>query len=166
MSRWSYALVIAGLMSAMSTSHATVLVLMDSPTLAAKSDVIVVGHVTRKEAAWEGDRIITHVTFAVERTVKGQPDRELTLAVDGGTVNGITMRTIGGAEFGPTDRSLLFLRRRSVGDLVVTGLAQGKLDVLRARDGIDRVRWTRTNASSLVPLNDALVEIAAKTRAP
>ncbi len=154
-------------MCAVPSVQATVIVLYDSAVLAEKSDAIVVGRVTGRSSAWEGERIVTRVTVLVERTIKGGSAKELTISADGGTVNGVTMKTIGSAEFAVNDRSLLFLRKRMGNELVVTGLAQGKLDVMRSRDGVDRIRWIppRASAPRAAELDYVIGQLAGAERA-
>src|SRR5215217_3137422 len=70
---------------------------VDIGTRARTAERVVVATVEDLQSSFEvnshGDRlIVSHVLLQVEETMKGSPAEALTLAVEGGTINGLTMR--------------------------------------------------------------------------
>lgn len=92
--------------------------------------MIVVGRCTRSEARWDASKrwILTYSTFKVEKSLKGQPATEITVATPGGTVDGIHQQTIGSPIFEPGDEQVLFVANSSIGPTVLY-LDQGTYDV-------------------------------------
>src|SRR5262245_34559204 len=107
---------------------ATILVPMSDDDLVATSDVIAVGTVRDiRTVLLGGDRIVTRVTIAVERALKGG-DRSPTLVVTepGGAVGGRRVVVYGAPEYAVDERVLVFLRLARDGTLVTNAMALGK----------------------------------------
>jgi len=111
------------------TGHAAMRKLLVAD-LAKKADTIILGTVVQRESAWNAQHtaIQTHVTLAVERVLAGKSEKEVTLQVFGGSVNGIGMRTSNDAEFWEGEQVIVFLNTRTVPSTVV-GMQQGKFTV-------------------------------------
>jgi hypothetical protein len=121
--------------------------------LTASAEVIVLGTVEETQAAWTPDRtlIVTRVTVAVERPVKGGPRSRVTFEVPGGRVGEAMLVASGAPMFVKGERVVLFLdRARGPGEeagaararpLGVAGWNLGKMTVRRdAATGRDLVR--------------------------
>ena len=95
---------------------------------------IVVASIADIRAAYEsntyGDElIVSHASLAIEEAIKGNREKA-TVAVTGGTVNGITLRVSSLPTLSPGERAVFFLNRRSDGEYVPHLQGQGilKLD--------------------------------------
>ena len=95
---------------------------------------IVVASIADIRAAYErnayGDElIVSHASLTLEEVIKGNRDTA-TVAVTGGTVNGITLRVSSLPTLSPGERAVFFLNRRSDGEYVPHLQGQGilKLD--------------------------------------
>jgi hypothetical protein len=95
---------------------------------------IVVASIADIRAAYEsntyGDElIVSHASLTLEEVIKGNRDK-VTVAVTGGTVNGITLRVSSLPTLSPGERAVFFLNRRSDGEYVPHLQGQGilKLD--------------------------------------
>lgn len=97
------------------------------------SATIVVGRCIRTESRWDasGKHILTWSTFAVDKTIKGnpQPTRELTVVTPGGKVGHIRQDSIGIPEFEKGDENVLFVRNSELGPTVAY-LEQGAYEVI------------------------------------
>ena len=107
---------------------ATVLVPMSDEALVASSDAIVVGRVGGiTTVALEGARVVTRITLAVERALKGAAaGGSLVVTEDGGRIGRSAVVVFGAPEYTTGERVLAFLRRRADGSLETNGLALGK----------------------------------------
>ena len=81
-----------------------------------EADLIVVGKVTNVEARWNDptlkSMIYTYTTLSVEEEIKGSsPEKEITIAVPGGVVDGIAGIMHGLAHFHTGERVVVFLLR-------------------------------------------------------
>lgn len=126
---------IAGLVA--SVTQATVLLPMRDETLVARSELVVVGTVERIESVLlAGPRVVTRVTLAVERTVKGDPGGPTVVVTEpGGTAGRLRVGVPGTPSFAVGEHVLAFLRRRVDGSLVTTAMALGKYTIAAALDG-------------------------------
>ena len=113
--------------------------------LVARAESVFVGRVVALRSTWVDSRagraIVTDVTFAIERTVKGPVYAERSLEFLGGTVGDDTLRVSGMPEFHVGDRDVLFVADtgRPVSPLV--GFMYGRFRVLRdSRTGTEVVR--------------------------
>lgn len=128
-------------------AHASTVVAMTLPDLVDKSDLVVVGIPKSRVSRWEGGRIITYTTVAVDQAIGGDAKAGGTLVVRtyGGVVDGIGQITHGEAVLKPGAPVLLFLRPLPEGTkptepaLAVTGMAQGALPIVVGADKVARV---------------------------
>ena len=121
---------------------------MVAPTfdeLVARAESVFLGRVVALRSTWVDSRagraIVTDVTFAIERTVKGTVYAERSLEFLGGTIGDDTLRVSGMPEFHVGDRDVLFVSEtgRPVSPLV--GFMYGRFRVVRdARTGTELVR--------------------------
>jgi hypothetical protein len=91
---------------------------------------IILGKCLRQEARFDpsGKWIVTYTTFAVERTMKGNPMPEMTIVTPGGEVSGVHQSTIGIPAFHPGAEHVLFVKNSSLGPTVLY-FDQGAYDV-------------------------------------
>ena len=136
---------------------AAVVPFMSLEEIAGAARVIVLGKVESVEGAWseDGRIIVSRVTIAVERSLKGGPRNSVTLEVPGGKVGDRIMLASGAPVFARGERVVVFLegpgdrgQAAGPGHLSVVGWDQGKLEVRRdPRSGRDLVRG-RTGGSA------------------
>lgn len=164
--RWLLVAACAVLYSAHpSPAAATIFVITDAQTIAASADVVVVGTVESTATRWRGKRIVTRAVVKVTDLAKGATAERIQVVVPGGTLDGVTMRVIGGPQLRKGDRSVLFLRAAVSGYRVV-GLTQGKLDVFLDESSRPSVTWIAPGESkpSTVPLNVAVDRLRTAAR--
>ena len=113
--------------------------------LVARAESVFLGRAVALRSTWVDSRagraIVTDVTFAIERTLKGTVYAERSLEFLGGTVGDDTLRVSGMPEFHVGDRDVLFVSEtgRPISPLV--GFTYGRFRVVRdSRTGTDLVR--------------------------
>ncbi|MBX7197338.1 MAG: hypothetical protein K1X94_35130 [Sandaracinaceae bacterium] len=136
----------AALLSA--PAHASTAIALSVEDLVDRSEVLVVGVPKSRVSRWEGGRIVTYTTVAIDTAIGGakKPGETLVVRTLGGQVDGIGQITHGEAQL-PIDRPMvLFLRalpagnaKAMVGSLTVTGMAQGALPVEVGTDKVARI---------------------------
>jgi hypothetical protein len=91
---------------------------------------IILGKCLRQESRFDpsGRWIVTYSTFAVERTMKGNPMPELTLVTPGGAVGSVHQSTIGIPAFHPGGEHVIFVKNSNLGPTVLY-FDQGAYDV-------------------------------------
>jgi hypothetical protein len=91
---------------------------------------IILGKCLRQESRFDpsGRWIVTYSTFAVERTMKGNPMPELTVVTPGGAVGSVHQSTIGIPAFHPGAEHVIFVKNSSLGPTVLY-FDQGAYDV-------------------------------------
>lgn len=124
------------------------------PELVAEAESIVRGRVTdiavRRSSAPDGTPIIkTHVTFAVERTLKGPERASVTLEFLGGTIGEESLVVTGLPRFELGSTDYLFVERNGVQFCPLVAVRHGRYRLLRDAGGREFV--ARDNA---VPLTD------------
>lgn len=124
------------------------------PELVAEAEEIVRGRVTdiavRRSSAPDGTPVIkTHVTFTVERTLKGPERQEITLELLGGTIGDESLVVTGLPRFEIGSTDYLFVERNGVQFCPLVAVRHGRYRLLRDTGGREFV--ARDNA---VPLND------------
>jgi hypothetical protein len=126
-------------------ASATLLVPMDDATLVARSDLVVEGRVERIESALlPGPRVVTRITLAVARALKGTPAAATIVVTEpGGSVGWLDVGIVDAPEFAVGEDVLVFLRRRDDGTLSTTALALGKYTITTELDGVRRARRER-----------------------
>jgi hypothetical protein len=91
---------------------------------------IILGKCLRQESRFDpsGRWIVTYSTFAVERTMKGNPMPELTVVTPGGAVGSVHQSTIGIPAFHPGAEHVIFVKNSNLGPTVLY-FDQGAYDV-------------------------------------
>jgi hypothetical protein len=84
------------------------------PNRISGSSRVVVAHAKSVAPRWEtnkwGDQlIVSRVVLEVEETLKGAPAKELAVDLDGGTLDGLTLRVSDLQSLEPGDRAVFFL---------------------------------------------------------
>jgi hypothetical protein len=107
----------------------------DIPERIAGAQRVVVAQAINTVPLWRrnefGDQlIITHVTLQVEETLKGTPANVLTMDIEGGTLNGVTLKVSSMTTLAPGERGVFFLDQTPGGSHAphLKGLGILKLD--------------------------------------
>jgi hypothetical protein len=113
--------------------------------LVARAESVFVARVVAERSTWVDSRagraIVTDVTFAIERTIKGPIYAERSLEFLGGTVGDDTLRVSGMPEFHIGDRDVLFVSDSGRPASPLVGFMYGRFRVLRdVRSGVEVVR--------------------------
>lgn len=128
-------------------AHASTAVALSLEDLVDRSDAVVVGIAKSKASRWEGGRIVTYTTVAIDTAVAGKAKagEDVVVRTYGGVVDGIGQVTHGEANLPLGKPVVLFLRplpvaaKAAAGTLSVTGMAQGALAVEIGKDKVARV---------------------------
>jgi hypothetical protein len=78
----------------------------------------------------ESSRIYTYISLSVEDPLKGDARRSLVVRQVGGSAGGRTTWIAGMPQFKSGDSVIVFLRNRGDGTFDITGLNQGKYDIV------------------------------------
>jgi hypothetical protein len=110
---------------------------------AQRADLIVVGEVEAVQSNWRvneyGDRlIVSAVRLGSVETLKGQPPSTVTVEVEGGSIDGVTLKVSDLPAFTPGERAVFFLSRAPGRRLVPNLRGQGVMKL----DQNDRVEGT------------------------
>lgn len=98
--------------------------------LTEEADNIVIGKVGNQESYWEDGKIFTNVTIFAKQHLKGKNEKQITLTVPGGTVDGISATVSDAPLFEEDDEVLLFLKENNLKhDFIVLGWNQGKYTI-------------------------------------
>lgn len=89
-----------------------------------EADIIVTGKVVNKESYWENGKIFTDVTISVGQKIKGRPENEIIVQVQGGVVGDIYAQVSDVPLFEENEEVLLFLKGNQV-----VGWNQGKYTI-------------------------------------
>ena len=97
---------------------------------------IVVGKCVAQQSRWDDARnwILTYSTFRIEKTIKGQPAREITIVTPGGTVGNVAQEVIGVPRFTTGEENVVFVRNSQAGPTVLF-LEQGNYRVRKEDRG-------------------------------
>jgi hypothetical protein len=113
---------------------------VDIPERARRADTVVVATATSVKPTWRtnayGDRlIVSEVVLTVQETLKGSSAGTVQMDLEGGTLDGVTLRVSSLPDLKPGERAVFFLDRTLSGSHVphLKGLGILKLD------GTDRV---------------------------
>ena len=154
-------------------AQATVMTQASVEMLAEKSDAVLIVACQDSRAAWTGkngnaEKIFTHTYVKVLETLAGDIDVDDVLHIVqlGGTVGTFSMRFAGAPEFKAGERVVVFLHKRTnkaqqqIQDhWFVTGLFQGKFDLLQL-DGVLQVqRLNKAAGVMLVPSERGAAEV-------
>jgi hypothetical protein len=106
-----------------------------------EAEIIFQGTVTKVNPQWVGEgaqrHIVTYVTFKVEESLKGNPGKEITLRMFGGTVDGQTMKASDAATFNVGDRDVLFVEHNGTQFIPLVGIMHGRYRVQKDETGRD-----------------------------
>jgi hypothetical protein len=120
---------------------------------------VVVGDVTSATPVWRvteaGDRlIVTVLRVAARETLKGVAQSTVDVEIEGGTINGLTLKVSDLPALAPGDRAVFYLRRAAGGSLVPH---------LRG-DGVVRLDRSDRVAGSALTLDDVRAAAAEAQR--
>lgn len=121
-------------------SKATVMVKFSTADLTRRADNIVIGKVVEKHSAWNDDltRIYTYATIEVERDIKGNSSKEITIREIGGIVGDIGQKIIGSAEYNVNENVVIFLKKDDENFRTI-GMMQGKFNIIEEANGTKKV---------------------------
>jgi hypothetical protein len=126
--------------------------------LTTSTSYVVVATALEQRSQWEelggSRRIVTYTRLSVERTVAGEPGRELWVRTLGGVVDKIGQQVSGDARLTPGSRSLLFLKKVDTA-VVVAGMAQGHYPVVEDEEPSVGAGARRALVRRLAPSPDA-----------
>jgi hypothetical protein len=113
--------------------------------LVARAEQVYVARVVAVQAGWTASRagraIVTDVTFAIERTIKGPTYAERSLEFLGGTVGDDTLHVSGMPTFHVGDRDVLFVSDTGRPVSPIVGFMYGRFRIVRdAASGVDMIR--------------------------
>ncbi|HEY1110351.1 MAG TPA: hypothetical protein VGE76_17000 [Opitutaceae bacterium] len=154
-------------------AHATTVVPPSFSDLVSKADAIHRGTVTAVDARrvatpdGSGSFIMTYVTVAIERTLKGAAAKELTLEFVGGTVGEKRMIVKGMPTFAVGDREFFFVQKNGVQFCPLVAMMHGRYRVLRD-EAAAREFVARDNRSPLTDTSEVglpMAELPASVRA-
>jgi len=135
-------LALALVVSAVTSADATTLRRMGLDDLARTNEQAVVGRVIDVNSYWnaDGSFILSDVTVAVDRVIKGNPnEREITVTLMGGTVGETTTMIVAGAELAVGREYILFLNTEDLPAAprvtTVRDHCQGTFEVVRDAKG-------------------------------
>jgi len=126
-------------------ARATQLVPLSEAQLIEQSSLIVVGQCTEAKGTWMGRRLMTVATIAVDEVLKGEPHSQVTVVIPGGidAQRPIPVAAVaaGTPQLAPSEEVVLFLSasRDLPNAYTVTGVAQGKVSVLKDAAGVEVV---------------------------
>jgi hypothetical protein len=109
---------------------ATTVQKMDLAELITASDSILQGRVESIEARYEDKMIYTYISVTVDDPIKGGRRRSVLVRQPGGRIGAKMTWIAGMPQFNRGDQVIVFLRDRQDGTFDVTGLNQGKYDVV------------------------------------
>lgn len=121
-------------LTCLSASGAT-LEQMSLDDLAQKSTSVVRGQAGTARTERVGPLIYTFTALQVHETLKGEPIRQVEIALPGGTVGDVSQRFGGVPRLEPGKDYLVFLWQGPSGRTQITGLTQGLFDIEHQPDG-------------------------------
>ncbi|HLJ75509.1 MAG TPA: hypothetical protein VKU62_13035 [Thermoanaerobaculia bacterium] len=115
------ALAVVAALLAVPAAHATVAAAASFDQKVDKAASIIVGKCLHQESRFDptGRWILTYSTFQVEKTLKGNPEPEVTIVTPGGQVGDLHQSTIGIPAFKPGDENVIFVKNSSAGQTVL-----------------------------------------------
>lgn len=131
-------------------AEATILRAVELEEKVTNASSIILGQVTNQQSRWDDSKknILTHSTFRVEKTLKGQPAQEITIVTPGGTVDNVAQEIIGVPRFRQGEEHVLFVRNSQAGPTVLF-LEQGDYRVEKNSRG-DRLAVPAVSSEVLV----------------
>jgi|SRR5271157_568744 len=121
----------AALAGLLAVAVAAVVPRMSAEEVAAQSERIVYGRVTRSWPAWDSKHkyIWTHYEVAVAEALRGPHTATVTVSEPGGTLDGVNMQTSGPLPFAAGEAVVLFVYQTPIGYWRVVGGPLGKFTV-------------------------------------
>jgi hypothetical protein len=100
------------------------------------AEAILLGRCTATRTGWDPEHrwILTYATFAVEESMKGAPIREVTVAIPGGSIDGVHQSSVGITPFEKGDERVLFVKNTRVGPTVLY-FDQGAYSITKSDKG-------------------------------
>jgi hypothetical protein len=136
---WGFQM-IAGLLSAAISIHATTLARLSLDQLAAAADAVARVRCTNVEARWENGEIWTVTSFDVVETMKGALPMRITVRLPGGHVGHLTATVDGTPRFNAGNEAVVFLERSRAGGFSVAAWVEGTFRISRdPRTGLETV---------------------------
>ena len=131
---------IAGITLALiSVASATTVIPPSFDELVTRAQTILQGTVTNVRSEWTGEgaqrHIVSYVTLNVEDTFKGNPGRQMTLRMLGGTVGSETMEVTDAPKFKVGDRDVLFVENNGTQFVPLVGIMHGRYRGRRTKAG-------------------------------
>jgi hypothetical protein len=118
--------------------EATVIIPMTLEQVASRAHWAGVATCTGVSSRWEGKKIVTDVSFDVDRAVKGGARAQVRLLLLGGSVSApvpVSMQVPGSPVFRKGDIDLLFLETGADGVERIVGFSQGRVPLRRDAAG-------------------------------
>jgi hypothetical protein len=144
-----------------SEGKASVVVAMTLKDLVDRSESVVVGLPKSRTSRWEGGRIVTYTTVAIDTSVagSGKAGETLTMRTLGGVVDGIGQIVHGEAVLKLGAPVMIFVGSLSTsyattvmaGSRSVVGMSQGVLPVVVGTDKIPRIGLSATDLTLVTP---------------
>ena len=164
--RASFRLILLGLaicVTGVRPAGATSVIPPTFPELVAEAEAIVRGRVMdisfRRTSTPDGTPVIkTHVTFAVERTLKGPERQEITLELLGGTIGDESLVVTGMPRFELGSTEYLFVERNGFQFCPLVAVRHGRYRLLRDKAGREFV--ARDNAVPLTDVGEVVLPLA------
>ena len=135
---WASVAVIVASLVPWTVLEAATVEAMTLDEMAVRAEMVFVGRVTGTRAEWNTARtqIYTHVTFEVERFIKGGAgERQVIVRLWGGRVGGFTSVVPGTPQFASGEEVLLFCSGSRARIPTVLGLSLGKFSIKRDSTG-------------------------------
>ena len=152
------------LLAATRAARATSVIPPTFPELVAEAEAIIRGRVTdivvRRSSAPDGSPVIkTHVTFAVERALKGPERQVITLELLGGTIGDESLVVTGMPRFELGSTDYLFVERNGIQFCPLVAVRHGRYRLLR--DDAGREFVARDNHVPLKDVGEVVLPLAA-----
>jgi hypothetical protein len=133
MKKISYVSLLAALIGAVGSVHATTVIPPTFDQLVDQAEVIFQGTVTNVRSQWVGEgaerQIVSYVTFKVEDAIKGSPGETYTIRMLGGTVGDETMAISDAPKFDVGDKNILFVENNGSQFVPLVGIMHGRFRV-------------------------------------
>ena len=131
---------IAALLSAAISVHATTLARLSLDQLAAAADAVARVRCTSVEARWENNEIWTITSLEIMETMKGALPIRIVVRLPGGRVGHLTVSVDGTPRFKAGDEAIVFLERSRAGGFSVAAWVEGTFRISRdPRSGLETV---------------------------
>ncbi len=158
-----------GWVCALGAARATTVIPPTFDSLVDDAELVFRGRVIATKSDWSGTgpkrRIATWVTFAVERTLRGEAEPTLTLEFAGGEVDGRRLDVAGWPRFAVGDHGVFFVENRRARLCPLKGVRHGRYRIV-ADPGTGREHVLRDDYSPLRMPAEVGRPLAAQSAAP